>query len=35
MMMCGHDADTNDRLEREEKGGNWLYNIDQIAPLEI
>jgi hypothetical protein len=24
-----------DRLEREEKGGNWLYNIDQIAPLEI
>jgi hypothetical protein len=23
------------RLEREEKGGNWLYNIDQIAPLEI
>ncbi|KAI4716712.1 phospholipase D [Aureobasidium sp. EXF-10727] len=24
-----------DWLEREEKGGNWLYNIDQIAPLEI
>lgn len=23
------------RLEREEKGGNWLYNIDQLAPLEI
>lgn len=23
------------RLEKEEKGGNWLYNIDQIAPLEI
>ncbi|KAG8625095.1 hypothetical protein KVT40_006846 [Elsinoe batatas] len=22
-------------LEREERGGNWLYNIDQIAPLEI
>ncbi|KAF2151473.1 phospholipase D [Myriangium duriaei CBS 260.36] len=22
-------------LEKEEKGGNWLYNIDQIAPLEI
>ncbi|GAM91023.1 hypothetical protein ANO11243_090700 [Dothideomycetidae sp. 11243] len=24
-----------DWLEKEEKGGNWLYNIDQIAPLEI
>lgn len=24
-----------DWLEREEAGGNWLYNIDQIAPLEI
>ena len=24
-----------DWLEREEKGGNWLYNIDQLAPLEI
>jgi len=23
------------RLEKEEKGGNWLYNIDQLAPLEI
>ncbi|TKX20847.1 phospholipase-like protein 2 [Elsinoe australis] len=22
-------------LEKEERGGNWLYNIDQIAPLEI
>lgn len=29
------DADCDNRLEREEKGGNWLYNIDQIAPLEI
>ncbi|KAF2718785.1 phospholipase D [Polychaeton citri CBS 116435] len=24
-----------DWLEKEEKTGNWLYNIDQIAPLEI
>lgn len=24
-----------DWLIREEAGGNWLYNIDQIAPLEI
>ncbi|TKA72543.1 hypothetical protein B0A49_07115 [Cryomyces minteri] len=24
-----------DWLAKEEKGGNWLYNIDQIAPLEI
>lgn len=24
-----------DWLEKEEKGGNWLYNIDQLAPLEI
>lgn len=23
------------RLEKEERGGNWLYNIDQLAPLEI
>lgn len=23
------------RLDKEEKGGNWLYNIDQLAPLEI
>jgi hypothetical protein len=29
------NANTVKRLEREEKGGNWLYNIDQIAPLEI
>ena len=25
----------NSRLEREEQGGNWLYSIDQLAPLEI
>ncbi|KAI9684469.1 MAG: Phospholipase D1 [Trizodia sp. TS-e1964] len=24
-----------DWLMREEQGGNWLYSIDQIAPLEI
>lgn len=24
-----------DWLETEEKGGGWLYNVDQIAPLEI
>ncbi|KAI9813576.1 MAG: Phospholipase D1 [Pycnora praestabilis] len=24
-----------DWLAREEQGGNWLYSIDQIAPLEI
>ncbi|KAI9698889.1 MAG: Phospholipase D1 [Bogoriella megaspora] len=24
-----------DWLEKEERGGNWLYNIDQIAPIEI
>ncbi|KAK5120711.1 hypothetical protein LTR85_006069 [Meristemomyces frigidus] len=24
-----------DWLEKEEKGGNWLYSIDQLAPLEI
>lgn len=23
------------RLEKEERGGNWLYNIDGLAPLEI
>ena len=23
------------RLEKEEQGGNWLYSIDQLAPLEI
>jgi phospholipase D1/2 len=22
-------------LEKEEMGGGWLYNVDQIAPLEI
>ncbi|KAI5310258.1 Phospholipase D1 [Ascosphaera atra] len=22
-------------LEREEQGGNWLYTLDQISPLEI
>ena len=24
-----------DWLESEERGGGWLYNVDQIAPLEI
>ncbi|MCJ1341535.1 Phospholipase D1 [Bachmanniomyces sp. S44760] len=24
-----------DWLQREEMGGNWLYSIDQLAPLEI
>ncbi|KAI9881525.1 MAG: Phospholipase D1 [Pleopsidium flavum] len=24
-----------DWLEKEEQGGNWLYSIDQLAPLEI
>ncbi|KAF2862888.1 phospholipase D [Piedraia hortae CBS 480.64] len=24
-----------DWLEKEERGSNWLYNIDQLAPLEI
>ncbi|KAK5130280.1 hypothetical protein LTR08_002240 [Meristemomyces frigidus] len=24
-----------DWLEKEERGGNWLYSIDQLAPLEI
>lgn len=24
-----------DWLETEERGGGWLYNVDQIAPLEI
>ena len=23
------------RLAKEEQSGNWLYNIDQLAPLEI
>ncbi len=23
------------RLIKEEQGGNWLYSIDQLAPLEI
>lgn len=23
------------RLEKEEQGGNWLYTLDQISPLEI
>ena len=23
------------RLAKEEAGGNWLYSIDQLAPLEI
>jgi len=28
------DSGTN-RLMKEEKGGNWLYAVDQLAPLEI
>lgn len=24
-----------DRLEKEEQGGNWLYTLDQISPIEI
>lgn len=24
-----------DWLEKEEQGGNWLYSIDGLAPLEI
>ena len=24
-----------DWLESEERGGGWLYNVDQNAPLEI
>jgi hypothetical protein len=23
------------RLEKEEQGGNWLYTLDQISPIEI
>lgn len=26
---------TDSRLEKEEQGGNWLYALDQISPLEI
>jgi len=26
---------TFSRLVQEEKGGKWLYTVDQIAPLEI
>ena len=26
---------TANRLLKEEQGGNWLYSIDQLAPLEI
>ena len=25
----------NHRLAKEEKGSNWLYAVDQLAPLEI
>lgn len=32
----GRDADYHShRLVREEQGGNWLYSIDGLAPLEI
>lgn len=26
---------SSSRLEKEEQGGNWLYALDQISPLEI
>jgi hypothetical protein len=26
---------SNSRLAKEEKGSNWLYAVDQLAPLEI
>jgi hypothetical protein len=32
------NANTNThfpRLAKEEKGSNWLYAVDQLAPLEI
>ena len=28
-------SDSTNRLFKEEQGGNWLYSIDQLAPLEI
>ncbi|PGH16110.1 hypothetical protein AJ80_05325 [Polytolypa hystricis UAMH7299] len=35
-MVQGHLVQwPYDWLEREEQGGNWLYTLDQISPLEI
>ena len=30
LVVCPYDW-----LAREEQGGNWLYSIDGLAPLEI
>jgi hypothetical protein len=35
LTLCGQNANINDRLAKEEKGSNWLYAVDQLAPLEI
>jgi hypothetical protein len=29
------NTNINNRLAKEEKGSNWLYAVDQLAPLEI
>jgi hypothetical protein len=35
--LTSHRQNTNidNRLAKEEKGSNWLYAVDQLAPLEI
>jgi hypothetical protein len=35
--LTPHRQNTNtlNRLAKEEKGSNWLYAVDQLAPLEI
>jgi hypothetical protein len=35
--LASREQNTNitRRLAKEEKGSNWLYAVDQLAPLEI
>jgi len=35
-MVQGHVVNfPYDWLSKEEHGGNWLYQVDQVAPLQI
>ena len=35
LLRLDHADEGKSRLEKEEQGGNWLYTLDQISPLEI
>lgn len=35
LLVSSQLTNGNYRLEKEEQGGNWLYTLDQISPLEI